>query len=685
MVNPNYYNYYIVFKATSVDYSSVKKVTIDSCKKENIGRQHLFDDDLIPIIPGIEYCLHLPRNEFDVLDLEFDILSHSYDTAHSIIIIPDFDFTKVKEMASPTLIICDDSIFDDISIQSNKINADLGVSKISELSNDLLINHWKKLYELRNWVRYKPVPGIDIQYILEEEKIKFLPIVFIERQFGRVLETYNKIFNSQDYDFDLLGLIREAYLREKTLSDLYKLSPKETEFSQLYKKYYMDNFKIVNLNIVITFPGIPSQQIKYGGLSNITPIVEKRIIRIMGVHRAIAKKAYMIELYESSKELFSKLNNLEIACSSEQGTNNKYVHKTIELIWEIFRKNLTIKQQGILHTANNIDVFSNFPVGIVKMDKVNVPLQLYHQVSHRPLSPLTRNLTYELVRHNQILLEKRCKILFIECVKDTKENRIIRDCSQKIIESIKFAQKNAINMNYEYVEAYTIQKIKNILTSRHLDTEIVIISAHGFYNRSQNLAGIIVGDEEWYAGDNDYYVSPIILLSACHTSPRGTGVVNAAEMFFRCGALAVLSTLVTIEAQRNAILISRLFVYIAEAQKGNNQYKNLSEAWSGIVGTNAIEEIIAGSQNLKNWFYGENNGVNRAYDFKMNRSKGRLRTAYIYEDTINIIKEMLVEEGIDSKFKNIIEGADYFPESFFYEWLGSPENVLLSLDFDKNK
>lgn len=96
-----------------------------------------------------------------------------------------------------------------------------------------------------------------------------------------------------------------------------------------------------------------------------------------------------------------------------------------------------------------------------------------------------------------------------------------------------------------------------------------------------------------------------------------------------------------------------MFVYISEAQKGSKQYETLSEAWGGIVATNAVEEFVAGSKKFEEWFYGKKGNTIRAFDFKLNRSKGRLRIINIYEDTISIIKEMLAEEGRINDFSNL--------------------------------
>lgn len=48
-----------------------------------------------------------------------------------------------------------------------------------------------------------------------------------------------------------------------------------------------------------------------------------------------------------------------------------------------------------------------------------------------------------------------------------------------------------------------------------------------------------------------------------------------------------------------------------------------------------------------------------------------------YSDTITILKEILAEERMQGKFENILGQNDYFPESVFYQFLGSPENVFL--------
>lgn len=222
-----------------------------------------------------------------------------------------------------------------------------------------------------------------------------------------------------------------------------------------------------------------------------------------------------------------------------------------------------------------------------------------------------------------------------------------------------------------------VSELKSFI-SKHTDADFLYMSAHGYYDRRCNLSGLWIGDELWYVDDNNLRVPPVVILSACHTAPRGSGCVNPADLFLRCGAEAVLASSIPVNALRNSTIMTRLFIYVTEAMNGSKQYSNLLEAWTGITAGNAIHEIAECSAELKEWLNEKNkNGVLRMTDFQLNRVNHRMRMAYSYEDTIKIIKEMLQEEGIGNKYSNFLDHENYFPESFFYQFIGYPENIFL--------
>ena len=139
-----------------------------------------------------------------------------------------------------------------------------------------------------------------------------------------------------------------------------------------------------------------------------------------------------------------------------------------------------------------------------------------------------------------------------------------------------------------------------------------------------------------------------------------------------------MGTFIPVNALRNSILLSRLYSSISEAQKASKRYRTLSACWADVAATNIINELVVESTSFRDWIMGKDSyGKLRLASFELERSKGKLHTRTVYSDTCEVLKQMLHEEGLDGKFDNIVSQEDYSPESFFYQWLGFPENVLL--------
>ena len=220
-------------------------------------------------------------------------------------------------------------------------------------------------------------------------------------------------------------------------------------------------------------------------------------------------------------------------------------------------------------------------------------------------APLTRNFEIEMNKTPTFYLGKKCKVAFAECIINDQENKYVRESSESVGKFLVEMERKYSNFVFKYAETYTIKDIKKF-ANENKDADILYISAHGYYSRENNMAGLMIGKEFWMVNENDLHVPPIVLLSACHVSPRGNGAVNVADLFIRAGAIAVLGTLIPVNADRNAILMKRLFTYIIEAQKGSKQFKTLAEAWTGIVASNAIYELMQSSKELDSWMNGTN-------------------------------------------------------------------------------
>ena len=674
---PEYYKYVILFTGKIEDIEPVLRISnMSELKSINKGRMHLFDELLIPILPAIDYCLHMPRTEFDTYDTDTEVLDKAYDVPHEIIIMPEIGLFPFHFSFQPTLIIYADDCSERAKNEAKKLDAILGTASVLDLSKELLIKQWNALFESRNLKNSEKLTDIDKQYLLEDEKQLLLPVLFTARQYGKADYVYNALFNSVHIFRTCADLIWNQLVHHNALMSCKGFDgDNDIAFRRMFSEGMKRAEKNTRINVVITMPGVSHQQIKYGGLTTHLPDEEKKVIRQLGVHRAIAKEALLVELPVAGKELFEKLNELEINC--KQGTNNKYVNKTLRDIGKILEKKFTQEQLWAVNWAKHITIFSDFPIGLAIIGNADTSLQCYKEISYRPLSPLTRCLQTEMVKHQQLYYGKQCKIAFAECVLNDEQNRFVRSCSDSIVHSLKTISTENEKLQVLYCETLTIKDLKKFI-SDNMDADILHISAHGYYDRRSNMAGLMVGNEFWMADENDYRIPPVVILSACHVSPRGCGTVNVADLFIRAGAEAVLGTFIPISAKRNMILINRLYTYIAEALKGSMQYKTLSDAWSGVVATNAIHEMAETSRDFFKWIWGMNaKGKLRMVDFTMERSVGRLHGRTMYADTISIVKEMLYEEGLEGKYDDVLNQENYFPESFFYQWVGFPENIFL--------
>ena len=675
--NPKYYNYMIVFRGEAEEFEAIIRVNnLEKLRLDNQGRMHLFDDLLIPILPAVEYCLHMPRTEMDTYDVDTRLLDKAYDVPHNICIIPDTVPLIEQIMPKYTFIIYADNCLDGVIESAQRSETELAAMSVSDLSQESLKKHWESLFNTRTVQEAERLNDIKKQYLLSDNKQLILPSLATARQYGKVDAVYNKVFNSINVFETCANVIWNQLVHHNALMSCSNFSGTDgDEFRKMYREGEENAKKTTRVNVVITMPGVPRRQVKLGGLNQRLPVDEKKVIRLLALHRAIAKGALIIEAPLVGDALFDKLDELEINC--KQGTNNKYVKKTLRDIGKLFEEKLTKEQLWAINRAKHITVFSDFPIGLAIIGDADTSLQCYKEISYRPLTPLTRCFQNEMVKHRQIHHGSRCKIAFAECVPDDSQNKWIRSTSASIIHSLKNFCADNEKMEYAYAETLTVKELKDFITENS-DADILHISAHGSYDRNINMAGLMVGHEFWMGDDNDYRLPPGVILSACHVSPRGSGVVNVADMFVRAGAEAILGTFVPVNARRNMILINRLYTYINEAQKGGKMYKTLSEAWSGVVATNAIHELTASSQKFSEWIMGKNeNGELRLMDFTMKRCPGRLHGSSMYRDSIDILKEMLHEEGMDGKFDDILSQNDYFPESFFYQWIGFPENIFL--------
>ena len=667
-------HYYVLFPTEYFDNNY--RPIVPPGSYDTSGTTYIWDSELTGVLPAILYLLHLPRIGYDVISCDIDLLLHTTDEAHDILPIPFplHDISQRKQLYNflfdPTLIICPDEIYEEV-VQDPDIPCPLlGICRMSSLNVELLHKHWKRISEFvlsHEKEESVCVPEADFPLVGKDEW-QLLPLLPLANQFGytkQLIDDRNSLLEDDNANKFNVAM----HKRFLHICRLY--FEKEPELRKKCESELIENRNFNGVPLVLTIPGGPNAQRKLMKTSKETPTVEHEVIDLLGVHRAAAKCALYLPLDDLPSKIFSSLSQLERHCRGK--IDNRYVWNTLKSFGETLAQQLTPYQLELLRNASQLTVFSNFPVGLAILPEASAPLCCMKPISYQPLTPLTRAFQNELPKHPSIYLGGPFKIAVAECVE--KDDPVRKYCDRFTCQLRNMVQSET-DVFFASEEICSLEQFKTFL-SRHRDAQILLISAHGVYNERNNMAGISIGNEIWMADDNDIHVPPVVLLSTCHNMPRGYGAVSVGDLFLRAGALAVLGTFIPVGVYRNAILFTRLFANMFEVRHGWSHMRTLDEIWQHTVASNAVHEIINSSPLLDRWFNTPRNGVTPNEEFKMHRSIGRLRITCVYKDTEQLLREMAYKDHIGHQFDAVINSSSYFPESVFYQLIGTPENVFL--------
>ena len=168
MDNANF-SYLIVFKSEELNHEGPI-----SLKPTGNGTMHLFDEEMYPTLDALEFLLHMPRNIFDMYDIDEKLMNASHDTSHDIIIVPDKLLEKLPNI-NATMVVLTDDCLEDIKMGCERFSTPLGVYYSKELNDALLKTLWNNLHEHYKLKGYAAVRNIDTQLILRDEYISKLP------------------------------------------------------------------------------------------------------------------------------------------------------------------------------------------------------------------------------------------------------------------------------------------------------------------------------------------------------------------------------------------------------------------------------------------------------------------------------------------------------------------------------
>ena len=657
---------------------------------------HGLSREMAAALPGLWYCMHLPNIFPQLVDMPIAALKNgqSLSLEHHFFFAPIQIFNRTYIRAwppwvIPALAVCPDDLIGEVRENAKNLDFPLLAAPFSELSDVSLTEHWHAIHELF-------VP--DFAYLGYEPKLTrrldlsptSLPARWLARQVVHEPE--------EDINEDLVQLIHKTQSYQLALARAVQLERDEQVDSnssgEASKKTVKERVQL-RFPVTLALPGVAAaysrKTFAASIRSRIEPLsstddqdtwspdmyhrrdsmVERSTIELLATHRAIAQTGMGLLLPSVPREAFIALAEIERHFT---GTPSGPV--VSRLLARLNEAASSIWTDALVETvigASTLTIFSNFPLGLLVYPGDSSPLSTRLPIAYHPLNPLSQAMQRELTYVPGVDLSEGFSVLVAECIPPTDPVGAISRAGWSA--GKEFIQEGRYPITFDVVETLSISDLRAAIEEK--SPAIIVISAHGVYRPKSNLAGLAVGTEICLGpelGD----LPPVVILSACHVAPRGAGAVSITDLVLRQGALAVLGTQVPVDVGHNAILITRLFLYLAETLANREGYSTLLEAWHHVQRSNAINDVLYGNSQLRKWGLGsKTDGSWVLGDFMESRSAGKIRRGHVYSDTERLLGEMADEQGIGEKVRNWFRRPGYVPESLFYVFAGMPERVYL--------
>jgi len=634
---------------------------------------HGLSRDVSRALPALWYCLHLPGSFQQVLDLSASGIkaAQQLSMGPKIWLAPTSVFESLwpvsnrNDSGTPLLLVVPDREIDDISTIARRLQLSCPIVAYSNLSGESLKEHW-------NYIRSNIPAGlaqiasnVNLSFRLDTAPT-FLPYRWLARQFEQ--DTGGEPTNDQEVE-EVIYLHLEALLMVSTLASLEDDDIEREDAMRILPDRLEVERHRLSVPVTLGIPGVPraytrrvyakeaqplakpwprnDDQDNWTTLREDDPdnsLVERSAIEFLTAHGAIARGGMGLVLETVPQALFEIVDQIERHCIAK--AHGPTVWRLLHRLYSASESLWNYGLRAAVARASHLTVFSNFPFGLLRHPDVSAPILSRTPISYRSLLPLTRAVQYEIgANYSFGFPTRRVRILVAECIEPDDHVGKISRTGWEISKAQ--SESEGRPLDFHICETLTVDALNKALTANPCD--ILTISAHGFYDVKSNVAGLVIGTE-CTLGIGLGPLPPVVVLSACHVLPMGVAAVRVVDMLLREGAMAVLGTQIPVDVVHNAVLMARLFVYIAESLNGTEPHITLSDAWQHVQSSNPINDIANSNPYLRRWLLESREGKSsRLVEFMSTASTGRLRSSHIYKDTENVLIEMAKSEGVGAK------------------------------------
>lgn len=675
--------YLVVFHS---DRDESKGATAVSPEIVTATSPHLLHHELISALPALWYCLHLPKTKHDLVDFQVEDLAALQDWAfqHSIMLVSSVALPEyLSHNADIPLAMLLASELDRSAVEecSDQLLLALRPVFFDSLSEASLHEHWVALGDALT-------PGLDgpsgaaipASHDMLTAGLR-LPTQRIRRQLGF------KDQDPPDGDLEQLRWALHIQIYQRALVSLRLEGLSLAEARAQLELQFEAEMATYRVPVTVHSLGVarahsrrfssamrPDSEAEAGAWPHTLGTgsddrVEASAVSLIATHRALATDSPGLRLPDCPPSAFSALAELEKHW--RQGASPSGVRRLLARVNRAMHGVWTPEFLEALEFAESLVAFSNFPIGLVTPPGATSPLACAVPIAYRHLLPVSGALLRELTEPVRVDWDKDLKVLVLECIPaDDAVGAASRGIWQWVQGRFLVAGGR---VSLVYREALSELAIREAVQAEAPD--VLVISAHGFVEPLTNSAGIVVGTSRSF-GIGLGPLPPLVVLSSCHVSPRGTSSASVADRLLQEGATAVMGTLVPVDVRRNAILLQRFLLILNEAIEGSAPHGSILDLWHRVQATNAFHDVITATDRLEDWAMSPVDGAPSPHRlFKTERAEG-IRLLDLYAEIERILLEIADERGTRSLVRSWLSRG-YLPESAFYVLIGAPELIHL--------
>ncbi len=637
----------------------------------------LFDERLLPALIGIRYALHLPKTRFDTLDLPLRAIDAAQDDPRKIrVLLAPTDYLKREEHLTALssvydliLVICPPASHAVAREASRKHGFTLPAVTFDELSQETLDRHWNDLTAAwsKDW------PGT---FALDPAAPRWTDGTYTggsDISFKRMAKLLGMPSNEPTcYEDPAKGAldVLELRMRTKALIQLEDAGTTPEECLVEFPKKMRELMPSMRARVSLCLPGVAPRYRKKSARPTSDELWSGHpdVLSLLVAHDSTACESMGVLLPAVPDSLFHALAALEQHWID--GPNPAKVRTLLRRLDVAASSMWSGSLPAVVGRATSLHAFTNFPIGLLTLPGDTAPLATRAPIAYRTVNPLTRALQIELTPGTGADMSGNLRILIAECIPESDPV----GSASRVAWGVAVSQLSSKSVSFEIRETLTCDDLRAAIAD--YEPSILIISAHGFQDKDRNVAGLVVGEEHTIGVDLGE-MPPLVILSACHTGPRGGGVVAVSDMLIAAGATAVLSTLVPVSVFHNSDYMVRFLVYLSEATQGREPETNVMEVWHRVQTLSVVTDMFYGNQKLGEWAHKRVDGESPTEEFMLRASKGRLRPGHTYQAAEDVLVEIADRRGQGDKVRAWLQSPGYVPESMMYTMVGYPELIQL--------